>query len=185
MKSNNLNATSFASLKQHQAAKHKLGKRLPDKSSDCTQETQETYRLTMPELKRMRKVPTSIILKTEGVAQNIANKSPTNEHGFDINGDDVEDRGACISTKDIAHFPIGATPKHMLENEEERGYCFQDSTGGDQWHGIPKASLSDPVGDQVNTERETNEKMYHQQELQTSAHETQVRCTCPHVVSTL
>ena len=177
MKANNFNTTSFASLKQDQAAQRKLGKRLPDKS-DYTRESLETYPLTMPELKRMRKVPASMILKIERIPQNIADDSSTNKRGFVITGNDVEDCRACISMKDVANFPVEATPKTMLEDEEERGYCSHESTGGDQWRDIPKASLPDPVGRQVNAERQTNEEMYHhQRELQTSAHETQVSCS--------
>ncbi|XP_074639691.1 voltage-dependent T-type calcium channel subunit alpha-1H-like isoform X1 [Acropora palmata] len=175
LKTNNFNTNSFASLKQDQAAQRKLGKRLPDKS-DYTRESLETYRLTMPELKRMRKVPASMILKIERIPQNTADNSSTNKRGFVITGNDMEDRRACISTKDVANFPVEATLKNMLEDEEERGYCSHESTGGDQWRDIPKASLPDPVGRQVNADRQTNDDMYHhQQELQTSAHETQTK----------
>ena len=132
----------------------------------------------MPELKRMRKVPASMILKIERIPQNIANNFSTNKRSFVITGNDVEDRRACISTKDVGNFPVEATPKTMLEDEEERGYCSHDSTGGDQWSDIPKASLPDPVGHHVKAERQTDEEMYpHQRELQTSAHETQVSCS--------
>ena len=138
----------------------------------------------MPELKRMRKVPASMILKIERIPQNTADNSSTNKRGFVITGNDMEDRRACISTKDVANFPVEATLKNMLEDEEERGYCSHESTGGDQWRDIPKASLPDPVGRQVNADRQTNDDMYHhQQELQTSAHETQVSCSCPYFVN--
>ncbi|KAK2571693.1 Voltage-dependent T-type calcium channel subunit alpha-1G [Acropora cervicornis] len=159
LKTNNFNTNSFASLKQDQAAQRKLGKRLPDKS-DYTRESLETYRLTMPELKRMRKVPASMILKIERIPQNTADNSSTNKRGFVITGNDVEDRRACISTKDVANFPVEATLKNMLEDEEERGYCSHESTGGDQWRDIPKASLPDPVGRQVNADRQTNDDMF-------------------------
>lgn len=185
MKTNNFNTTSFASLKQDQAAQRKLGKRLPDKS-DYTRESVETYRLTMPELKRMRKVPASMILKIERIPQNIADNSSTIKRGFVITGNDVEDRRAGISTKDVANFPVEATSKNILEDEEERGYCSHDSTDGDQWCDLPKSSLPDPVGHQGNAERQMNEEMcQHQQELETSAHETQVSWSCPYFVSTL
>ena len=135
----------------------------------------------MPELKSMRKASMSIIRKTERTQQNNDIKLSMFNYGFELNEDSkaIDTRSSATDNADTLH---ETTPNAMLETDADEvpssiDFARSCSPGScrDQCQGISESSKANAEINQVTTEKNTEEKMYHQRE--TSVCDSQASCS--------
>lgn len=167
LKSNLTASLTSTSTNHHQAAHIKHSKRISDKVSECPPNKSREAFLTMPELKSMRKASMSIIRKTERTQQNNDIKLSMFNYGFELNDDSkaIDTRSSATDNADTLH---ETTTNAMLETGADEvpssiDFARSCSTGScrDQCQGISESSKANAEINQVTTEKNTEEKMYH------------------------